>query len=202
MFRVQANETMVFQVSDGGNVGIRETNSNVDLNVQSGSGTDTIFRCEKADGLIRFRVDQDGDIWAPGLSSTVIGWHDLIIESNGKIKYATSSRRYKENIEPFADDFDLILQTELKQWTGKGDDSGRMGFGFIAEEIKELGLESLVLYDKDGRVDSLKFRNIPFYTLQVVKRHEYEIEALQAENEELRDRLAKLEELVERLAAK
>ncbi len=101
-----------------------------------------------------------------------------------------------------ADDFDLILQTELMQWTGKGDDSGRMGFGFIAEEIKELGLESLVLYDQDGRVESLKFKSIPFYTLQVVKRHEREVETLQAENEELRDRLAKLEELVERLAAK
>ena len=97
-----------------------------------------------------------------------------------------------------SNDFDLILQTELKQWTGKGDESGRIGFGFIAEEIEEMGLANLVLYDNQGRVQSLLFRNIPLYTLEVVKRHESDINGLRSEFEELcAEKDAQIQELLD-----
>ncbi len=210
VFQVEeADGTMGFAVDDEGDVGVHAIYQGCTMSIKNKAGNNAVFYCAKSNGSVVFRIQADGDIYAESLSSTGVGTHDLVINNSGKIQQAASSRRYKENIEPFMDDFDLILQTKLKQWTGKGEDSGQFGFGFIAEEIKELGLESLMLYDKDGRVQSLKFRNIPFYTLQVVKRHEREVKALQAENselrgenEEIRDRLAKLEELVGRLAAK
>ncbi len=205
----KSDGTNIFHVWAEGNVGIGASHADVALNVMGESGDDSIFNCEHPDGTDNFKVDVDGEIWAHNLRYAGGAPNGLGMSSAGEIVKVGSSRRYKENIEPFADDFDLILQTELKQWTGKRDDSGRIGFGFIADEIEELGLESLVVYDQDGQVQSLKFRNIPLYTLEVVKRHEREVKTLQAENEELRDenkeireRLAKLEELVERLAAK
>jgi hypothetical protein len=111
----EADGSNVFEVGDDGNIGIRETSSDSAFNIRNGGGNDVILNCEKSDDTVRFQVKNDGKVWAPGLRSVGIAPNDLGITNNGELVQAASSRRYKENIEPFADNFDLNLQTELKQ---------------------------------------------------------------------------------------
>jgi hypothetical protein len=178
------------------NVVIFGGTSGAALKARCGSGQTVAFKCESIGGTRLFEVESDGTVHAPLLGDAIATYEDVVVDATGEILKAVSSRRYKDNIEPFADDFDLILKTELKQWTAKGDHDGPIGFGFIAEEIEELGLESLVIYNKEGQVESLKFRNIPLYTLQVVKRHEREVQDLR---EELKTKDAEIVDLTARL---
>ena len=61
-----------------------------------------------------------------------------------------------------------------------------------------MGLENLVLYDEKGRAESLKFMQIPFYTLEVVKRHEADIKELRSDFEELcAEKDAQIKELLD-----
>ena len=99
---------------------------------------------------------------------------------------AVSSRRYKENITPLADDFQKLLSAEPKTYTMVGD-ANRREIGFIAEDIDALGLKRLVHYDKDGQPDALKYEKMVLYLVEIAK-------AQKAEITELRQRLERLEQ--------
>ncbi len=179
-----ADDNELLQVTSTGRFGLRDSSGNMNL-----------------------QVDTSGNVAMPRIRQTTVGDYDVVMGSDGFLRRGLSSRRYKENIEPFVEDFDRILDAQPMQWTGTNDPSGRIGVGYIAEEIDALGLEQLVVYDSEGQVDSLKYSRIPIYTLEVVKRHERELTALRdankslrAERDELRGRLGKLESLVKRLS--
>ncbi len=104
--------------------------------------------------------------------------------STGAIGYVASSERYKDNIQPLADDFDKILKAEPKSFVYKMD--GRKDIGFIAEEFDALGLKDLVIYDKEGRPDSLQYEKVPLYLLEVMKE-------MKTKNDDLEARVKALE---------
>ncbi|MBI3079014.1 MAG: tail fiber domain-containing protein [Deltaproteobacteria bacterium] len=94
-----------------------------------------------------------------------------------------SSRRYKEDIRPFDEDFAKILAVEPKVYRmreGYGP-PGFENFGYIAEDLDEAGLESLVIYDREGRPDGVRYKKVALYVNEVVKAHHKMIEELQAE---------------------
>jgi hypothetical protein len=129
----------------------------------------------------------------------------------GVISKEGSSRRYKQNICPFQEDFRDILKLEAKQYEmreGYGK-PGQQLFGYIAEELEEVGLTKLVTHDAEGRPDGIKYKKIAIYLNEVVKEHERDIaelksefsklQALKKENTDLHDRIKTLESLVGRL---
>lgn len=110
-----------------------------------------------------------------------------------------SSRRYKRNIHDWLPDVDDVLAMRPRRWhhhspTGNSaDDPGAWGVGFIAEEIEELGLDELVVYEDDEegnpRVESLNYDRFCAAQQVVLQKHEAEIQELRAENEALRSEL-------------
>jgi hypothetical protein len=108
---------------------------------------------------------------------------------------AISSRRYKENIVPLADDFQKLLSAEPKSYTMKGDPN-RREIGFIAEEIDGLGLTNLVHYTEDGLPDALKYEKMVLYLVEIAKGQKAQIESL---NQKLKDERQELEARLESL---
>ncbi len=98
----------------------------------------------------------------------------------GQIFQDTSSRRYKENITPLADDFSKLLQAEPKTYTRPGNPE-QWEIGYIAEDIDALGLKPLVMYDQQGRPDSLNYEKMVLYLAEIAKSQQKEIDALKAQ---------------------
>ena len=111
----------------------------------------------------------------------------LVIDGSGDVYKLTSSRRYKEKIEPLDLDSSLIYMLEPKDFCYKIEDwktgsenvqSKRADIGFIAEDVEDVGLGKLVNYDNEGRPDSLK--DYKFYVPIIM-----ELKKLRARIEEL-----------------
>lgn len=99
---------------------------------------------------------------------------------SGLFMYDNSSRRFKENITPLAEDFKLILKAQPKTYTRPGA-PGIWELGYIAEEMDSLGLKKLVSYDQDGIPDGYNYEKMILYVTEVLKMQNADIEALQQE---------------------
>lgn len=98
--------------------------------------------------------------------------------ATGKLTYDTSSYRYKENVTNYQipNAFNL-LNIQPKHYTRK--DTGNEEIGYIAEDLDELGLKDLVVYDEKGRPDAINRKNIPVYLVEIIKNQEQRINQLE-----------------------
>jgi len=112
------------------------------------------------------------------------------IDSSGNLYKASSSRRYKSNIQDLRVDTKAVLALRPVSFEYK--QSGQKDIGLIAEEVEQQ-LNDLVIYDNEGRPEAVKYDRVSLYLLAVVK-------DLKAENESLKQRLASLETVVQQLA--
>ncbi len=113
----------------------------------------------------------------------------------GLLYRSTSSRRYKEQIEPLQTDFAKILNLEPKQYLRKGAGPERE-FGYIAEEVEDAGLKGLTVYDGQGRPDGVDYPRMVIYANEVLKQHQGTIQKQQEEIESLKAELAELKKLI------
>lgn len=98
---------------------------------------------------------------------------------NGNFYFTASSLRYKDNIQDFSDDFHKILQAEPKSFTWKT--TKAKDIGYIAEDFDKLGLNNLVVYDKEGKPDAVKYDKLALYMLEIIKDQQKQIDELKAQ---------------------
>jgi len=98
--------------------------------------------------------------------------------STGQLYYDTSSRRFKENIEPLDTDFSRILEATPVQYTRQNAPE-RIEIGYIAEDMEALGLERLIGYDSEGQVETFNYEKMILYVVEVLKEQRREIRDLQ-----------------------
>lgn len=91
--------------------------------------------------------------------------------TDGRIGYDNSSRRYKENITTLEDDFTKILKATPVKYT-RPTRPNRWELGYIAEDMDELGLQTLITYDDDGIPDNFNYEKMILYVVEVLKLHE------------------------------
>jgi hypothetical protein len=121
----------------------------------------------------------------PNLASLpASGSLDLTVDQFGNVKPQTSSVRFKENVEPLADDFHKILSLQPKSFSYK--DSGQRAIGYTAEDLHDQDLTELVSYDQEGKPLSIQYKLLPIYMLEVLKEQNATIERLAAEIGELK----------------
>ena len=97
--------------------------------------------------------------------------------------YSTSDERLKENIERA--DFGKVYDAhdvEIKQFNFKNDESKRMTYGVIAQDVINRGLGELVYTDENGLL------SVDYTSLMILK-----IKYLENEIEGLKHRLSQLE---------
>src|SRR4029077_1835757 len=80
----------------------------------------------------------------------------VVIDSNGQLGTASSSRRFKKEIEPMDKASEAILALKPVTFHYKSDTTNRPEFGLIAEEVAEANPD-LVVRDKDGEIYTVRY---------------------------------------------
>lgn len=121
-----------------------------------------------------FSVLSDGDIgvkrgiWAPGLLS---GTGTAVVRrADGLLVVQSSSRRFKHNIRPLHADFSRILELEPVTYT-RPETPNDQEIGYVAEDLHDLGLAHLLVYDQQGRPFSIHYDKMCIYLTQLLKDH-------------------------------
>jgi hypothetical protein len=107
---------------------------------------------------------------------------DVVVDANGVLLKKSSSIRYKQNIRRLDSTPDQILQLNPVRFDWKT--TGEADIGLIAEEV-EKAVPDLVIYDKEGKPDAVKYDKMTVYLLQVVKAQQEQIDVLKAKLEKL-----------------
>ena len=98
----------------------------------------------------------------------------LCINNSNHISFCSSSLRYKTNIAAFTPGLKMVKQ--LRPITFDWKDGGGHDLGFGAEEVAKVS-ELLVIHNKDGQVEGVKYDRISAVLVNAVKEQQQEIES-------------------------
>lgn len=101
---------------------------------------------------------------------------DVVADASGNLFKQSSSARFKEAITTFRDDFAKVLSLQPVSFRYK--DSGHTSVGYLAEDVHEQELPSLVSYDDEGRPESVHYKLLSVYLLEIVKTQQSALSAL------------------------
>jgi hypothetical protein len=122
----------------------------------------------------------------------------------------SSSRRYKDDIQPMGEASSPLMQLRPVTFRYKeadADGSKPLQYGLIAEEVEQ-AMPGLVIYNKDGTPESVAYQVLPSLLLNEYQKQNRELAAAKAELAETRTKfeamqaeMAALKLVVSRLAA-
>lgn len=118
-----------------------------------------------------------------------------VTDVSGELRYFTSSRRYKTEIEDLSSSVDPRVWLSARPVTYRSllqDDTHPRLAGFIAEELEELGIPSVVMY-KDGRPESVDYAMITVYLTALAKDQDTRLSAQQQQIDTLVDMIHELQ---------
>ncbi len=104
----------------------------------------------------------------------------------------TSSRRFKDDVEPIANPLDTISKLQGVSYNWDEEHGGKRDMGFIAEDVAKV-LPELVTMEADGEnAVGMDYAHLIALTIEGIKAQQKEIEALKAENAALAGEIEKL----------
>lgn len=137
------------------------------------------------DGLPVFWVDNNEDVYIPGVfSNTSGGAANVYVDSNGEMYRSTSSLRYKDNVEDSTHGLSEVMSLRSVTYTGKNNPEVVLG-GLIAEEVHSAGLSEFVEYDGEGRPDALHYGNMVALCVKAIQELKTELDAANLKINEL-----------------
>ncbi len=143
-----------------GHQGVISESNTIRIGVATGSGT-----------------NQQNRFFAYGVRGITTGVNDAIavlIDSAGQLGTVSSSRRYKENINPIGDISEKLYQLNPVQFNYKQGieqelSPQNVNYGLIAEEVKEI-MPRLVVHDQFGEVETVRYDQlIPLLLNEIIK---------------------------------
>jgi hypothetical protein len=118
---------------------------------------------------------------------------DACIQAPGGF-YETSDARMKNFSTTITCDLDKLSQLPKKYFTWKSDTTNKLHIGTSAQAVQEIYPE-LVSEDENGTL-SVSYDKLSVVALAAVDKLHDEVKALKSKNQELEDRLSKLENLL------
>jgi hypothetical protein len=122
-----------------------------------------------------------GGLWMDDLSGG--GSTGASIGNSGRVQRTTSSRRYKDDIQPLTlDEARKALDLEPVTYTRKdeSDDPDRRTYpGFIAEQAADVGAELWVARDTEGRPDGFRYPELTAALVMLVRDQAERIDRLE-----------------------
>lgn len=137
-----------------------------------------------------------------GTTTDVADAITVVIDSAGQLGTISSSRRYKQDINDMGSASDRLLQLHpvtfrYKEAYANGEQP--LDYGLIAEEVADVFPE-LVVFNDENQPETVKYRLISSMLLNEVQKQHTKLNGQVAEIAELREQLADLNLLVERIA--
>lgn len=123
---------------------------------------------------------QQSACWIAAIRGVTTGVADAIpvlIDSTGQLGTVSSSERYKDDIEDIGPESDMIHALRPVTFVYKSDQSKTKQYGLIAEEVNEV-FPHLVIYDKEGLPDTVKYHELPVLLLNELQKYVATIEDL------------------------
>jgi len=136
-------------------------------------------------------VGSTGDFFIKAIT-TASGTANLTIDNNGTVRRVSSARRYKSNIE-YLDGisykaqklFEITPASWIDKEHMKREGSNQKYYGFIADDFDALGLNEVVVYGDDGRVESLAYDRLSIYMIPLIQSLKNEVDQLKNKVREL-----------------
>jgi hypothetical protein len=125
--------------------------------------------------------------------ATTSGGSAVYVDANGQLGTATSSRRFKQNIQPMGEASDVLLALRPVTFHYKPeiDRQGLPQFGLVAEEVAQVDPD-LIVRDKDGQPYSVRYEQVNAMLLNEFLKEHRKVEALEQSVAELRAAVEKL----------
>jgi hypothetical protein len=133
-----------------------------------------------------------------GISNAV----PVVIDSAGQLGTASSSQRYKDDIQDMASASSALMRLRPVTFRYRqpfADGERPLQYGLIAEQVAEV-MPSLAVFNEEGEPETVKYHELPTLLLNEVQRLEREKQAQREELNDLRRQLSELRGMIERLA--
>jgi hypothetical protein len=129
-----------------------------------------------------------------GISGVNVSGSAVMVNGSGQLGVVVSSRRFKHEITDMGVESNILMKLRpvAFYYNRELDDTETRQYGLVAEEVAQVAPE-LVVYDKDGQVQTVRYHFVNAMLLNEVQKQRHAIEQQQAEIEALTARLAKLE---------
>jgi hypothetical protein len=181
-----ANERM--RIDSNGQVGIGSNNpGNARLFVVSSDSLSSAWSilATNSSGATQLGLRNDNYLLAPSVANYPTTGTTVVL--NGQyIGYLSSSIRFKKDVVNYDKGLAEVAQLRPVYYRGSkpnqdGEYDERTYAGFIAEEVKELGLEEYIDYDQEGEVVSLKYGQMTALLCKAIQEQQALITQLQAD---------------------
>lgn len=153
--------------SESSNILINNSGTVSESNVcRIGAGTGTSFQ-------------QLNATYISGIQGITVTGSAVLVSSSDQLGIAVSSARFKENIADMNDYSSPVLKLRPTTFNYTvGEDHSLQG-GLIAEEVAEV-MPSLVVYDKEGLPQTVKYHDLPVLLLNELQKLNKRIEELKS----------------------
>ena len=143
-------------------------------------------------------------VFVHGIEGRTTGINDavtVVIDSNGQLGTVSSSMRYKEDVSEMGSASGRLM--DLNPVTFRYKDTYENGvtplqYGLSAEEVAEV-FPDLVVYNDDGRPETVKYRLLSSLLLNELQKQQSEVSGQVAEIAELKTQMTELTQLVNQL---
>lgn len=97
-------------------------------------------------------------------------WRAVYVLTNGQMGHASSSFRLKEDVQPAIIDVNSWLSIPLQAFRWIDDDHQmRFDYGFIAEDLDDLRLESWLYRNEDGEAVGVAYERLPLAHHEMIR---------------------------------
>jgi hypothetical protein len=126
----------------------------------------------------------------------------VFINANNRLGTTTSSRRFKENIQPMdkASEALLALKPVAFRYKKEVDPEGTLQFGLVAEEVEQVNPD-LVVRDKEGKPYSVRYDQVNAMLLNEFLKEHRIVQEQKAIIAELKHNFAEQQKQIEALTA-
>jgi hypothetical protein len=115
---------------------------------------------------------------------------NMYVSSTGQVYRATSSLRYKKDVEDYTKGIDDLKKLRPISFKSINQDSDTVYAGFIAEEVHDAGLTEYVDYNENNEPDAIHYANLVTLLTKAVQEQQEQIDALKAEVNALKNNTA------------
>jgi len=132
--------------------------------------------------------------------TNVAGGSPVVVDSNGQLGVAASSRRFKKSVQPMDKASEAILALRPVTFQYKTDEANTPQFGLIAEQVAEVD-PNLVARNNDGEIYTVRYDAVNAMLLnEFLKEHRTFVDE-QRKMKELEATIAQLKKQVETVVA-